>query len=75
MKDATPPAPPSQLLISFPALANAEATIKAQNVSMGQIYAAAWLLDAWARELRAGGIPENARALLVANGPLRPAPS
>jgi hypothetical protein len=50
-----PPAAPqrSQVVVTFGGPGQADPVIAAEGVSLGQIMSAAFLLDAWAHELRA----------------------
>lgn len=55
-----------QLVIEFGGVGSAEMTFRPDpDVTVAQLYAAAWLLDAWARETRAG------QAVLAAQGKIQ----
>jgi hypothetical protein len=66
------PAVESAITITFPAPGAADATIHAQGVSAGQIQAAAWLLDQWARELRAQQLDRTAAGRIAIPQPGQP---
>jgi hypothetical protein len=61
--------PPSRITISFAAPGQADATIQAGGVTAGQIQAAAWLLDQWARELRAQSLDRTAAGRIAGPTP------
>lgn len=68
-KDPEPPADPassrpaaSRIVLTFPGPDAATASVQAENVTLGQVYAAAWFLDAWARELRQGDLVKSSLA-------------
>lgn len=59
------PEPGPQVIISFGGPLSAEVQIRAEHVSPGQLYLAAWLLDAFAHEVRAGQVTQAAIGGLV----------
>lgn len=76
-KVETPPAPPAVLprvTITFSAPGSADMTVAAEGqVSLGQLMAAAFLLDAVAHEARAGQATKDAmNQLVMAPGGLPP---
>lgn len=63
-----PSAPaPSRIVLTFPGLGQADCTIALEGVTPGQVMSAAWFLDTFARELRAGQVPGVAPRLVLAD--------
>jgi len=59
------PMPVPEIVISFAGPLSAEATVRAERVSPGQLFLAAWLLDALAHEVRAGEVAKAAMTGIV----------
>lgn len=66
MSDEAPTPPPPSITLRFADRGAADCTIALDRVTPGQVMAAAWFLDAYARELRAQSVaaaPANVRAM------------
>lgn len=55
----------SRIVITFPGPGLADATIRAEMVSAGQMQAAAWFLDQYVRELREQQLAGNGPGIVV----------
>lgn len=69
---AAPAEPAGRILIEFAGPGLAEHTINLEHVAHGQLYAAAWMLDALAHELRAGQSQLQQNTGLVVPGGVLP---
>lgn len=69
---ATPPPPAPSIVLVFGGVASAEITMRAEHVTPGQLYLAAWYLDQVAREVRAGQVQQTAMGSLVQAAGLSP---
>lgn len=64
--DATMPQPAaSRVVVTFPGPGSSEASVKAENVSLGQLMVAAYLLDCVTREARTGQLTQQALGSVI----------